>query len=52
MDLAVRVTTALWDQYLQRHQLRAKVEDVLNLNFALKEVQLGLNVQLDFIQTV
>jgi hypothetical protein len=52
VDLAVKVTFALWARYLQLNQSLGKVEDVLSHNIALKEVRQGLNVQLDFIQTV
>jgi hypothetical protein len=52
VDLADKVTFALWGQFLPRHQFLGKVVDVLSHNIALKEVQQALNVQLDFIQTV
>ena len=51
-DLVVKGTSVLWDLFLLRHLLLVKEEDALNLNFALKEVQLELNAQQDFTQTV
>jgi hypothetical protein len=52
VDLADKVTFALWARYLLLHRSLVKVVDVLSHNIASKEVQQALNAQLDFIKTV